>query len=94
MGARLSWGMNPHAASSRAADPSRGDEYVPVSCSFHDVLEDAAVRRTVRDITFRDAAGEERRVRSTIDDVWSKDGEEFARLGTGDVVRLDRLELG
>ncbi|NNM31729.1 MAG: hypothetical protein HKO53_01600 [Gemmatimonadetes bacterium] len=73
---------------------SPATDYVPVSCSFHDVLEDAAVRRVVRQITYQDAEGVEHLVRSTIDDVWSRNGEEFARLGTGDVVRLDRLELG
>lgn len=86
--------MSAPTASPHPHGDSQAKNYVPVSCSFHDRLEDAAVRRLVYRVAFQDEHGETRRVDTTIDDVWSREGEEFARLGTGDVVRLDRLELG
>ena len=66
--------------------------YKPVDCSFHDVLEDAAVLRRTCRIRYRgedDATHEET---TTIRDVFSRDGAEYALLGTGALVRLDRLE--
>jgi Rho-binding antiterminator len=65
--------------------------YEPVDCSFHDRLEDAATRRRSCRIRYRTPWEREYEVTTTIEDVWSRAGGEFVRLGTGAVVRLDDL---
>lgn len=64
------------------------DPYLPIDCGLHDHLEAWAVRRVRCHIRIRDAADVEAR----IDDLFARDGAEFARLSSGDVVRLDRIE--
>ncbi|MEM1269222.1 MAG: hypothetical protein AAGI08_04150 [Bacteroidota bacterium] len=66
--------------------------YQPIACSFHDVLESLAIRRLESEITFYDAAGLLVTRTARIDDVYSTDShEEFVRLSTGEVIRLDKL---
>ena len=84
--------MSQDSASPGAGSAKAGQDYAPVACSFHDTLEHAAVLRLMCRIRFKRPDGTEREVLATIDDVWSKGGEEFARLSTDDIVRLDRLE--
>ncbi|MDH3222832.1 MAG: hypothetical protein OEO23_03880 [Gemmatimonadota bacterium] len=67
------------------------EKYVPVDCAFHDRLEDAAVRRRSCRISYLEEDGAEREVTTRILDVWTQGEEEFAKLETGAVVRLDRL---
>lgn len=65
--------------------------YSPIACGLYDVLEATAVRgRPVR-IVYLDAAGAEVAVETPIADVGSRDGAEWVHLGTGAVVRADRL---
>lgn len=66
------------------------DLYRPVACSFTDRLEDAAVRRARVRVTWR-AGDEQREAVTTIADVMTEHGADWVRLGTGDVVRADRL---
>lgn len=66
------------------------DRYRPIDCAVHDVLEASAVRRTVCRIRLREGSGE-REVLTTIDDVYSRDGAEWADLGDGSRVRLDQF---
>lgn len=70
---------------SDAPDPYRG-----VACSFTDRLEDASVRRARIRLAWRDGA-ETREAETTIDDVMTEHGADWVRLGTGDVVRADRI---
>ncbi len=67
------------------------DRYVPVDCAFHDRLEDAVVRRRSCRILYLEEDGAEREVTTRIVDVWTRGEEEFVKLETGTVVRLDRL---
>jgi Rho-binding antiterminator len=68
------------------------ETYEPVSCSFHDTLEDAAVRRRPCRVRYRLEDGGLNEVVTTIQDVFTREGAEFARLGDGTLVRLDRLD--
>lgn len=65
--------------------------YAPISCEFHDLLEALATRGTVVPIVFRDGAGVLQARTARIADVYSRGGEEFLRMGTGEAIRLDRL---
>lgn len=66
------------------------DGYRPIDCAVHDVLEASSVRGTVCRIRLRDGSGE-REVLTTVDDVYARDGAEWADLGDGSTVRLDQL---
>jgi Rho-binding antiterminator len=65
--------------------------YHPVSCAFHDRLEDhATLRKPVRIRAY----GLDRAVRehtAVITDVYARHGAEYVALDTGDTLRLDQL---
>ena len=65
-------------------------DYAPIDCAVHDRLESWAVRGAVVPVVWRGADGE-RRAETTISDVYARDGADWVRLGTGEVVRADRL---
>jgi transcriptional antiterminator Rof (Rho-off) len=67
--------------------------YRPIACGLHDELLAFATRRCICEIVVRSGeTGELRSVRTRILDVFTKGSEEFARLESGETVRLDRLE--
>ena len=69
---------------------TRQTDYTPIACEFHDRLESWAVRRQpVEVIWIEDEA--ERRETAAIADVFARDGADWVRLSTGDVVRADAL---
>lgn len=65
--------------------------YQPISCDFHDLLEELATTRRQSRIRFvgDDAAVQQRH--DHVADVYSRDGAEYLLLGSGERVRLDRL---
>lgn len=65
--------------------------YQPISCDFHDILEDAAVRRLLVEVDYRDPQGSERTVNSKIKDITVEGQEEFLLLESGEKIRLDQL---
>lgn len=65
--------------------------YHPISCEFHDRLEDLATLRTSAQIRFRDDSGTDQTRHAVITDVFARDGEEFVSLDTGERLRLDWL---
>ena len=65
--------------------------YHPVSCDFHSELELLALRRTVCPIRYRNEAGEEVTVESSIEDLYTRNSEEFLVLKNGNPIRLDQL---
>jgi Rho-binding antiterminator len=72
--------------------PRQSTDYRPIDCEFHDVLEAAATTRKVVDVVFHDHATGELTSRSArIVDLFSRSGEEFMTLDTGDTMRLDRI---
>ena len=70
-------------------DPSA--PYTPINCEFHDVLEATATRRTNTVIRFVDDDGITQVRDTRIVTLSARDGIEYAELGTGERVRLDRL---
>lgn len=67
------------------------DRYEPISCDFHDQLEAAAVKKHDVEIVF-DEQGMRQRERGTVEDVFTREGAEFARLRNGDGSRDVRLD--
>lgn len=65
--------------------------YTPPSCRLYDHLEASSMRRKRSVVVFRDHKGQEVSLETTIADLFSKDGADWARLATGDVLRLDQL---
>ncbi|HEY0661932.1 MAG TPA: hypothetical protein VGD21_11515 [Lysobacter sp.] len=65
--------------------------YHPISCEFHDRLEDLATVGTSAHIRFRDESGGDQQRDAVITDVFARNGEEFVSLSTGEELRLDRL---
>lgn len=67
------------------------EPYVPIDCGVHDRLQMLAMRRTPCRLCICDEDGRHREVHDHIADVYTRGREEYARLGNGTVVRLDRL---
>ncbi|MGH7480848.1 MAG: hypothetical protein ACRELV_01730 [Longimicrobiales bacterium] len=67
-------------------------DYTPIDCSLHDRLEAAATLGGKRRIVFRDPDAGSTEVLARIVDVFAKGGEEFIRIDSGALIRLDRLE--
>lgn len=65
--------------------------YIPISCDFHDHLLAYATLRQICAITYTNAAGSQEETQDRIVDVYTQSGEEFLKLQSGIVIRLDRL---
>ena len=71
------------------SDPSG---YTPISCEFHDLLEELASAGKLTRIRYRGDEGFQQHCDASIADVYSKAGAEYVLLSSGERVRLDRLE--
>ena len=71
--------------------PRPSDPYTPINCEFHDALEATATRRANAVIRFIDDDGNPQARDTRIVTLSARDGIEYAELGTGERVRLDRL---
>jgi Rho-binding antiterminator len=69
----------------------RMDEYILVSCDFHDQLEAWATLRQPCQITYRDGANELIEVQGRIVDVYAADKADFLKLNNGTRIRLDKI---
>ncbi|MFN3596835.1 MAG: hypothetical protein ACK41D_06155 [Rubricoccaceae bacterium] len=65
--------------------------YTPVACGLYDVLEVAALRGATIPVAYFTVRGETVQEETTIADLFTRGCEEYARLGSGADVRLDRL---
>lgn len=65
--------------------------YHPVASSFYDILQEAATRRTYSKIQYYTEIREFLTVSAIIKDIYTKNGEEFLLLSTGENIRLDRI---
>ncbi len=65
--------------------------YTPISCEFHDRLEDLATLRKAASVSFVGDDGAQQQRTATITDVYASQGAEYITLSSGEVVRLDRL---
>ncbi len=66
-------------------------DYTPINCEFHDVLEATSVQRRKAVIAVEDASGERSVVEARITDLFAQRGVEYMRLDNGDTLRLDRI---
>ncbi|MEN7530504.1 hypothetical protein [Cupriavidus sp. 2SB] len=66
-------------------------DYTPISCEFHDRLEDVATLRKQAVIRYRDANGDIQQCTARIADIVNLKKEEFLLLDSGESIRLDRL---
>jgi Rho-binding antiterminator len=67
------------------------EDYQPISCDFHDLLEVHATKRKATQVQFRDASGQLQTREAIITDVYAKDGADYLSLSTGEILRLDQL---
>lgn len=70
---------------------AESDDYRPVNCEFHDVLEAWATRRQAVRIEVQTTDGGTRSHVAVIADVVCQGGAEYLRLHSGETIRLDRL---
>ena len=66
-------------------------DYQPIDCDYYDEIESWSIAKAVCDIEYTDAVGQAAFVTSRIADVFARDGAEFLRIDTGELIRLDRL---
>ncbi|MGA7953753.1 MAG: hypothetical protein WCA07_09565 [Gloeobacterales cyanobacterium] len=67
------------------------DEYVLVSCDFHDHLEEWSTLRQTCQITYRDANNDLIEVQGLIVDIYAADKADFLKLNNGTIIRLDKI---
>lgn len=65
--------------------------YRSVTASFYDVLQEAATRRIYSKIQYYSEIREFLTVYAVIKDMFTKNGEEYVRLNTGETIRLDQI---
>ena len=71
--------------------PTSTAPYQPISCEFHDLLENRALSRQVAQIRFLGTDGAPELRSAAITDVFAKAGAEYLSMSTGETLRLDRL---
>lgn len=70
--------------------------YQPIDCNIYDVLLAAATLQQVVELRYQNPSTSskdevEQQVRGRILDVYTKAGEEFLQLSSGEIIRLDHL---
>jgi Rho-binding antiterminator len=65
--------------------------YIPISCEFHDRLEDLATLHKSTCVRYLDNDGLQQLRNATITDVFARNGAEYLSLSSGELVRLDHL---
>lgn len=67
------------------------DRYVPIDCNVHDQLLERATLRRPTTVEFHDEGQGRSVVQDVIVDVFSREGAEYMRLGSGKEIRLDKI---
>lgn len=67
------------------------EKYSPINCDYYDVLTEKAIMKSYCQIQYFTELHEFVTVNAVIKDIFTKSGEEFMLLATGEVIRLDRL---
>lgn len=65
--------------------------YRPIACSFYDRLQEFATLGTTVEVRYENTSMDRLKVKDIIEDVYTKEKEEFIRLKRGMTIRLDRL---
>lgn len=66
-------------------------DYQPVNCEFHDVIESCATLRKPVAILRKNANGIHVAIQATIVDVFARQGVEYLQIQSGELIRLDHL---
>ncbi len=67
-------------------------KYQPIDCSFHDVLLDRITRKKEVHIVYNVAnKGQIRNERVLLEDVFTRQKEEFLKMADGEIIRLDHI---
>lgn len=66
-------------------------DYIPINCNLHDHLEACATLRKRCEIIYQQADGRRIETVDIIADIYTRNKEEFAVLGAGEIIRLDAL---
>ena len=66
-------------------------KYQPISCDFYDELTLLALRRKQCPIVYKNEDGTEVTIETVIQDIFTRNSEEFLLLSNGDEIRLDHL---
>lgn len=76
-----------------AANELHGDaqDYEPIDCTIHDQLIERAAFRLPTEVKYHNENGELVVARDMIEDVFSRRGAEYLRLGSGTEIRLDKI---
>lgn len=67
------------------------EPYVPISCSFYDILEESATKNSPVGIQYFDDTGQPQSKRGIIKDLITRESREYMILDSGDTIRLDRV---
>ena len=67
------------------------EKYQPINCQYYDVLELYASRKESCEISFFENGKSVKTVKSTIEDIFTKDKAEFLKLKDGTIIRLDQI---
>ena len=67
------------------------DKYIPVSCEFHDELTTLATRREPVKIFVFNEKGTLDAISGNIEDIYTRNGEEFLLVKNNKQVRLDKI---
>ena len=71
------------------------NDYVPIACDAHSVLELLALRRRPVEIAYRAVDGDRASVQARVVDLRTRDGAEYLEIetssGSAESIRLDRI---
>ena len=65
--------------------------YIPVSCEFHDHMENFAMYRKPVLVQYLDDNQVAKTIEALITDVFARDGADYLTLSTGVLIRLDHI---
>lgn len=66
--------------------------YQPIDCNLYDVLVSFAMSNQVVNITYQNTLGKSENISERIQDIFTKQKEEFVLLKNGQTIRLDNLK--
>ncbi len=67
------------------------NKYKPINCSFYDVLLEFATKKNPVTLIYQTSDNNQHTSQAIIKDVFTKKGEEFLELATGERIRLDHI---
>ena len=66
-------------------------DYIPINCNLHDRLEALATVRKQCQVIYQTSEGEIIETLDILADIYTENKEEFVKLGSGNIIRLDAL---